>query len=91
MGKCQTPIVMSILLPSLGLFMGSLIPRGFKPQSLITDYAFSDRQGAQIKTNLLAFAHDTFRGPITGLSLCPANGISDVDSPNSGSIRCGFT
>ena len=58
---------------------GSLIPRGFKPQSLIADYAFSDRQGSQVKTNLLAFAHETFRGPdYTGLTVfSPANGISD--------------
>jgi hypothetical protein len=57
----------------------SLIQRGFKRQSLIANYAFSNQQGAQIKTNLLAFAHETFRGPdYTGLTVfSPANGISD--------------
>jgi hypothetical protein len=57
----------------------SLIPRGFKRQALIENYAFSDREGRQIKTNLLAFAHETSRGPdYTGLTVFnPANGISD--------------
>lgn len=57
----------------------SLILRGFNRQSLITDYAFSDRQGAQVKTNLLAFAHETSRGPdYAGLTVfSPANGIDD--------------
>ncbi len=58
----------------------SLQPRGFVPQKMIEqDYAFSDRDGKQIKTNLLAFAHETFRSPeYRGLTVFnPANGIND--------------
>lgn len=57
----------------------SLILRGFKRQALMENYAFSDREGRQIKTNLMAFAHETSRGPdYTSLTVFnPANGISD--------------
>lgn len=58
----------------------SLISRGFQRESMIEqDYAFSDRQGRQIKTNLLAFAHEKFRSPdYTGITVFnPANGILD--------------
>lgn len=57
----------------------SLTRRGFKGQSLQYDYPFSDREGRLVKPNLLAFAHETSRGPdYTGLTVFnPANGISD--------------
>lgn len=58
----------------------SLTHRGFKGQSMIQrDYPFSDRDGRLVKPNLLAFAHETSRGPdYTGLTVfSPVNGISD--------------
>lgn len=58
----------------------SLTNRGFKRQSMLQpDYPFSDREGRLVKTNLLAFAHETSRGPdYSGLTVfSPANGISD--------------
>lgn len=58
----------------------SLSPNGFKPESMIEqDFTFSDREGRSIKTNLLAFAHETFRNPdYTSVTVInPANGIDD--------------
>lgn len=57
----------------------SLTRRGFKAQSIQYDYPFSDRDGRLVKPNLLAFAHETSRGPdYTGVTVFnPANGIND--------------
>lgn len=66
---------------ALDAVIDSLRPRGFEPHTMIEqDYAFSDRDGRQIKTNLLAFAHETFRSPdYRGLTVFnPANGIDEV-------------
>ncbi|MBK9049366.1 MAG: N-6 DNA methylase [Chloroflexi bacterium] len=53
--------------------------RGFQRQAIEADYAFSDRNGRQVETNLLAFAHETFRTPdYRGVTVFnPANGIDD--------------
>lgn len=58
----------------------SLEPRGFKAQSMIEpDFAFSDREGRKINTNLLVFTHETFRNPdYTGITVFnPAGEIND--------------